>query len=81
MNTDADNTPTPRRHRTLVAGVLAAAAIALAIPVSGAFAGSDDATSGSGVAAQQRDGHRGDCPKDRDRDRSSGTSVDPTREL
>ena len=78
MNTDADNTPTPRRHRTLVAGVLAAAAIALAIPVSGAFAGSGNDDS---VANGDRAGHRGDCPKDRDRDRSSGTSVDPTREL
>ena len=77
MNTDADTTPTSRRHRTLVAGVVAAAAIALAIPVSGAFAGSGNDSAANGG----RDGHRGDCPKDRDRDRSSGTSVDPTREL
>jgi hypothetical protein len=77
MNTDPDTTPTTRRRRTLFAGVLAAAAIALAIPVSGAFAGSGDESAANG----DRAGHRGDCPKDRDRDRSSGTSVDPTREL
>ena len=75
MNIDADTSPTPDRRRRLVAGVLAAAAVALAIPVSGAFAGSGD----SG-ASDARDGKRGDCPEHKGGDRS-GTSVDPTREL
>ncbi|MBN1530083.1 MAG: hypothetical protein JW895_13555 [Thermoleophilaceae bacterium] len=75
MNTDADNTSTPNRRRTLLAGVLAAAAVALAIPVTGAFAGSGDSGGKSG-----RDGHRGDCPEHKDGKRS-GTSADPAREL
>ena len=83
MDADTTPTPTPRRRGRLVAAALAASAVALAIPVSGAFAGSDD-TSGtsSGAKPAQRDGHRGDCPKDKDRGGdSSGTSFDSSTEL
>jgi hypothetical protein len=79
---EADNTPAPasRRRRTLAAATLAAAALALAVPVSGAFAGSDDSTGTTGAKSAQRDGHRGDCPKDRGSD-SSGAGVDQSTEL
>ncbi len=86
---DADTTPTrtPRRRRRLVAGTLAAALVALAIPVSGAFAGSDDpAGTGTDVARPaQSDSHRGDCPEDRQGNNrsgeSSGAGVDQSTEL
>jgi hypothetical protein len=84
---DADTTPTPtpnpRRRGRLVAAALAASAVALAIPAGGAFAGSDDsAGTSSSAKPAQRDGHRGDCPKDKDRGGdSSGTSFDSSTEL
>ena len=44
--------------------------------------GSDDATGTSSAKQAQRDGHRGDCPKDKDRGGdSSGTSFDSSTEL
>ena len=82
MDADTTPTPTPRRRGRLVAAALAASAVALAIPAGGAFAGSDDATGTSSANQAQRDGHRGDCPKDKDRGGdSSGTSFDSSTEL
>jgi hypothetical protein len=82
MDADTTPTPAPRRRGRIVAAALAAAAIALAIPVSGAFAGSDDSSGTSSAKPAQRDGHRGDCPKDKDRGGdSSGTSFDSSTEL
>lgn len=75
---EPDPTPTPHRRRTLVGGALAAAALALAVPASGALAGSNDASgtnatepSGTSGFVQERDRDarpeggrdKGDCPE------------------
>jgi hypothetical protein len=84
----------PRRRRSLLAGLVAAAGLAVALPASGALAGGESGGSGSNSDSrvtpgyvQERDGDgrgdRRDCPKDRDRggQESSFESVDPSRQL
>jgi hypothetical protein len=72
-----------RRRRGLVAAVVSAAAVAVALPVSGAFAdgGSGTSTDGSTqpVQAQQQDRpDRDDCPEKNGNDggSASGESVE-----
>ncbi len=82
---EPDPTPTPRRRRTLLAGVLAVAGLALAVPAAGALAGNDD-SSGSTAAetgAAARD--KRDCPEHErggaGREDNSAGSFDESREL
>jgi hypothetical protein len=72
-----------RRRRGLVAAVLSVAAVAVALPVSGAFAGggsgaATDVSTQPVQAQQQERPDRGDCPeKDgNDRGSASGASVE-----
>jgi hypothetical protein len=58
-----------RRHRGVVAGVLAAVAIAVALPASGALAGGnspDSQASGGGVESAPVQDQRDQGPRDRD---------------
>ena len=84
----------PRRRRALLAGVVAAAGLAVALPASGALAGGDSSgSSPSSVTGatpgfvQDRDGDgrgdRRDCPKDRDGggQDSSFEALDESRQL
>jgi hypothetical protein len=84
----------PRRRRSVLAGLVAAAGLAVALPASGALAGGESEGSGSssdsGVTpgfVQERDGDgrgdRRDCPKDRDRggQESSVEAFDPPQQL
>jgi hypothetical protein len=59
------------RRRGLVAVVLSAAAVAVALPVSGALAGGDSRD-------DSPRNHDGDCP---DRDRQGGSGSDASVEL
>jgi hypothetical protein len=74
------------RRRGIVAVVLSAAAVAVALPVSGALAG-DDSTRGAPAATQAQDQtaprdnsprDRGDCP---DKDGRGGSGSDASVEL
>jgi hypothetical protein len=74
------------RRRGMVAVVLSAAAVAVALPVSGALAG-DDSTGGGSAATQAQDQtaprdnsprDRGDCP---DKDGRGGQGSDTSVEL
>jgi len=74
---ESDTTPSPRPRRALVGGAVAAAALALAVPASGALAGSDSSTT-NGVTTtepgttpgfvqdrERSDGRdKRDCPED-----------------
>jgi hypothetical protein len=76
---DTDSTRSPYRRRNLIAGVVAAAGLALAIPASGALAGGGSTESGAtdsaatpGFVQEQEGGQpdrpdgrgdRGDCPE------------------
>jgi hypothetical protein len=58
-----------RRRRGLVAAVLGAAALAVALPVSGAFAGdgsSGSSASGTGAGSVQVQNEQGPAPRDGD---------------
>lgn len=80
-----DEPVTPRRRCRLAAALLGVAAIAVALPVSGALAGDEDRGSGTSSDAQgapgfvqdrqegsqeRRDGR--DCPEDKDGERGGG---------
>ena len=64
-----DHRQSRMRRRGLVAGVLSAAAVAVALPVSGALAGGDsaggDPASGSTAPVQTQTTPRDDSPRDR----------------
>lgn len=81
--------PSRRRRRGLVAAMLSAAAVAVALPISGALASGEDApTQAQGQATQTqnqtapRDGsprnHDGDCPE---KDGRGGSGSDTSVEL
>ena len=74
------------RRRGIIAAVLSAAAVAVALPVSGALAGGDSTTGGTApTQAQDQTAPRddsprkhGDCP---DKDGQGGSSADTSVEL
>ena len=85
----SEQRPSRRRRRGFVAAMLSAAAVAVALPISGALASGDDAPTQAQNQATQtqsetapRDGsprnHDGDCP---DKDRRGGSGADTSVEL
>ncbi len=74
------------RRRGIVAVVLSAAAVAVALPVSGALAGADSATGGTvQTQAQDQTTPREDSPRDHrdcpEKDGRGGSSSDTSVEL
>jgi hypothetical protein len=70
-----------RKRRGLVAAVLSAAAVAVAVPISGALASGEPATAQTQDRSAQRDDsprNHGDCP---DKDRRTGSGSDTSVEL
>jgi hypothetical protein len=78
MNEHRNSAP---RRRGLVAAVLGAAAVAVALPISGALASSDSESTRTQDQSAPRDDsprNHGDCP---DKDGRSGSGSDASVEL
>ena len=73
------------RRRALVAGVLSAAALAVALPVSGALASGDAEPAQTQTQTQDQAPPRDDSPRDRgdcpDKDGRGGSGSDASVEL